>query len=164
MGDFIQKGECVGGAAVLGPVRAGDAARSGESVEVTAVIGQGGGAATRNRSTEAPEEACVSGGGAVCDTMAAREAMGLEGRVIIDPGTLGPYVRDWLERHGKLLKPHISKQREKELEVCFGIFDADGSGEVDEEEVRRNCNVCMLTLRSSPPPRRVERVVGGVCR
>jgi hypothetical protein len=98
------------------------------------------------------------------DTMAAREAMGLEGRVIIDPGTLGPYVRDWLERHGKLLKPHISKQREKELEVCFGIFDADGSGEVDEEEVRRNCNVCMLTLRSSPPPRRVERVVGGVCR
>jgi hypothetical protein len=67
--------------------------------------------------------------------MSTREEMGLT-RVIIDPGTLGQYVEDWLRRHGKLIKPRISKQREKELEKCFSIFDADGSGEVDEEEVR----------------------------
>eukprot|EP00241_Pyramimonas_parkeae_P001564 CAMPEP_0114245062 /NCGR_PEP_ID=MMETSP0058-20121206/11682_1 /TAXON_ID=36894 /ORGANISM="Pyramimonas parkeae, CCMP726" /LENGTH=463 /DNA_ID=CAMNT_0001358063 /DNA_START=731 /DNA_END=2121 /DNA_ORIENTATION=+ len=54
---------------------------------------------------------------------------------LIDPGSLGPAAEDWLRAHGWVLKPRITAKKAADLAACFACFDADGSGEVDADEV-----------------------------
>jgi EF hand len=54
-------------------------------------------------------------------------------------GDLSPFVSasiaDWLRKHGRAVRPALSKRERRELEECFSLMDADGSGAIDVEEM-----------------------------
>mmetsp|Transcript_11261 Transcript_11261/g.23499 ORF Transcript_11261/g.23499 Transcript_11261/m.23499 type:complete len:299 (+) Transcript_11261:172-1068(+) len=54
----------------------------------------------------------------------------------VNPGSLGKHAEDWFETRGLKVTQKLSKKQNAELQICFEIFDADGSGSVEKDEVQ----------------------------
>ncbi|KAK9828591.1 hypothetical protein WJX72_000922 [[Myrmecia] bisecta] len=52
---------------------------------------------------------------------------------------VGPFtsisIADWLRKHGHAVRPELSRRERGELEECFRLIDADGSGAIDVDEM-----------------------------
>lgn len=44
-------------------------------------------------------------------------------------------IADWMRKHGKAVRPTLSKQERAQLTECFQLMDGDGSGAIDVDEL-----------------------------
>ncbi|KAK9847549.1 hypothetical protein WJX84_004965 [Apatococcus fuscideae] len=65
----------------------------------------------------------------------------------VDAG-LAMTVAVWLRKHGKLVKPKLTKQQRRDLRMCFELMDEDGSGRIDAEEL--GAAFKLLGVRATP--------------
>lgn len=48
---------------------------------------------------------------------------------------LATHVAAWMRKRGKSLRPKLSEEQKKQLEECYELMDADGSGAIDADEL-----------------------------
>ena len=66
----------------------------------------------------------------------------------VNPGSLGGYAENWFETRGLNVTQKLSKKQNEDLQICFDIFDADGSGKYPGRTSRVAWSVCRV-LRST---------------
>ena len=60
------------------------------------------------------------------------------------PVSVSVSIEDWLRKHGRAVRPALTKQERAQLVECFALMDGDGSGAIDVEELYRA--FCVLGL------------------
>ena len=51
------------------------------------------------------------------------------------PVSVSVSIADWLRKHGRAVRPSLTKQERAQLAECFALMDADGSGAIDVDEL-----------------------------
>mmetsp|Transcript_21994 Transcript_21994/g.48014 ORF Transcript_21994/g.48014 Transcript_21994/m.48014 type:complete len:464 (+) Transcript_21994:254-1645(+) len=55
----------------------------------------------------------------------------------------------WLRKHGKAVKPKLSKEQLDQLKECFNLMDQDGSGAIDVEELGAAFKLLGIRMKNS---------------
>ena len=60
------------------------------------------------------------------------------------PVSVSVSIEDWLRKHGRPVRPSLTKQERAQLAECFALMDGDGSGAIDVDELYRAFRVLGL--------------------
>ncbi len=55
-------------------------------------------------------------------------------------------IADWLRKHGKAIRPELTRAELDELGECFTMIDADGSGAIDVDELHKAFQMLQLKV------------------
>ena len=58
-------------------------------------------------------------------------------------------IAEWLRRRGKAIRPELTRSELDELEECFVMIDADGSGAIDVDELHKAFKMLQLKVTRS---------------
>ena len=62
------------------------------------------------------------------------------------PVSVSVSIADWLRKHGRAVRPSLTKQERAQLAECFALMDGDGSGAIDVDELYRAFRVLGLRV------------------
>ena len=60
------------------------------------------------------------------------------------PASVSVSIADWLRKHGRAVRPALTKHELAQLAECFALMDGDGSGAIDVEELYKAFRVLGL--------------------
>ncbi|KAK3272247.1 hypothetical protein CYMTET_19447 [Cymbomonas tetramitiformis] len=63
------------------------------------------------------------------------------------PFNVANSIEAWLRSHGKSIRPELSSEQKADLEECFDLIDADGSGAIDVDELNTAFKVLGLKMK-----------------
>ena len=58
-------------------------------------------------------------------------------------------IAEWLRKRGKAIRPELTRAELDELEECFTMIDADGSGAIDVDELYKAFKMLQLKVTRS---------------